>query len=47
MDSLKVSGISFINYGIHLSNVNLMLQCIIGLMTIVYLAYKIKQIRSN
>jgi hypothetical protein len=47
MDSLKVSGISFINYGIHLSNVNLTLQCIIGLMTIVYLAYKIKQIRST
>lgn len=47
MDSLKVSGISFMNYGIHLSNVNLILQCIIGIMTIIYLAYKIKQIRSS
>jgi hypothetical protein len=47
MDSLKVSGISFLNYGIHLSNINLILQCIIGVMTIIYLAYKIKQIRSN
>ena len=47
MDSLKVASISFINYGIHLSNINLILQCVIGLMTIVYLTYKIKQIRSN
>ena len=47
MDSLKVSGISFMNYGIHLSNVNLILQCVIGIMTIIYLAYKIKQIRSS
>jgi hypothetical protein len=47
MDSLKVSGISFVNYGIHLSNINLILQCVIGIMTIIYLAYKIKQIRSS
>ena len=47
MDSLKVSGISFVNYGIHLSNINLILQCIIGIMTIIYLVYKIKQIRSS
>ena len=44
MDSLKVSGISFMNYGIHLAEINLILQCIIGVMTIVYLTYKIKNV---
>ena len=44
MDSLKVSGISFMNYGIHLAEINLILQCIIGVMTIVYLSYKIKNV---
>jgi hypothetical protein len=47
MDSLKVSGLSFVNYGIHLANINLILQCIIGVMTIVYLAYKIKTIKDR
>ncbi len=47
MDSLKVSGISFFNYGIHLANINLILQCIIGVMTIIYLSYKIKTIKKG
>jgi hypothetical protein len=47
MDSLKVSALSFANYGIHLANINLILQCIIGVMTIVYLCYKIKTVRRN
>jgi len=47
MDSLKVTALSFANYGIHLANINLILQLVIGVMTIVYLAYKIKNIRSN
>ncbi len=47
MDSLKVTALSFANYGIHLANINLILQLVIGIMTIVYLAYKIKNIRSN
>jgi hypothetical protein len=47
MDSLKVSSLSFANYGIHLANINLILQLVIGIMTIVYLIYKIKNIRSK
>jgi hypothetical protein len=47
MDSLKVSALSFANYGIHLANINLILQLVIGVMTIVYLGYKIKSIRSK
>ena len=47
MDSLKVSALSFANYGIHLANINLILQLVIGIMTIVYLGYKIKNIRSK
>ena len=47
MDSLKVTALSFANYGIHLANINLILQLVVGVMTIVYLAYKIKKIRSN
>jgi hypothetical protein len=46
MDSLKVSSLSFANYGIHLANINLIIQLVIGVMTIVYLIYKIKNIRS-
>ena len=47
MDSLKVSALSFANYGIHLANINLILQLVIGVMTIVYLMYKIKNIRGK
>ena len=47
MDSLKVSALSFANYGIHLANINLILQLVIGIMTIVYFGYKIKSIRSK
>ena len=46
MDSLKVSSISFANYGIYIAELNLILQLVIGIMTIVYLIYKIKNIRS-
>ena len=47
MDSLKVSALSFANYGIHLANINLILQCVIGIMTIVYLGHKIINIRKD
>ncbi len=47
VDSLKVSGLSFANYGIHLAEINLLLQCIIAIMTIVYLSYKILIIRKE
>ena len=47
MDSLKVSAISFANYGIHLANINMILQLIVAVMTIVYLANKIRWQRRN
>mgnify|MGYP003132047848 CR=1 FL=1 len=46
MDSLKVATVSFANYGIHLANINLFLQCIIAIMTIIYLTHKITKIRK-
>ena len=46
MDSLKVASVSFANYGIHLAEINLFLQCIISVMTIVYLTHKIINIRK-
>ena len=48
MDSLKVSAISFANYGIHLAEINMVLQLIVAIMTIVYLGNKIRwQRRMN
>ena len=47
MDSLKVSSISFANYGIYLAEINLMLQCVVAVMSIVYLTYKIKKIKND
>ena len=42
MDSLKVASISFANYGAYLAELNLLLQCIVAVMSIVYLTIKIK-----
>ena len=47
MDSLKVSGISFANYGIHIADVNMVLQMLVAIMTIIYLAYKIIKMRKD
>lgn len=47
MDSLKVSAISFANYGIHLAEINLFLQMMVAVMTIIYLGYKIMKIRKD
>mgnify|MGYP003110974219 CR=1 FL=1 len=47
MDSLKVSSISFANYGVYLAEINLMLQCVVAVMSIVYLTYKIKKIKND
>ncbi len=47
MDSLKVSSISFANYGVYMAELNLLLQCVVAVMSIVYLAYKIKRIKSD
>ena len=46
MDSLKVSSLSFANYGIYLAEINLILQGIVAIMTIIYLSYKIVKIRK-
>ena len=42
MDSLKVTSVSFANYGVYLAEINLLLQCIVAVMSIIYLAIKIK-----
>jgi len=47
MDSLKVSSISFANYGVYMAELNLLLQCVVAIMSIVYLTYKIKRIKSD
>ena len=46
MDSLKVSFASLFNYGLSLAEVSLILQCLVAVMTIIYLGYKIKNIRE-
>ena len=46
MDSVKVSAVSFTNYGVYLAEINLLLQCIVAIMSIVYLTYKINNIRK-
>ena len=45
MDSVKVASASLVNYGLSLTEVSLILQCIVAIMTIIYLGYKIKSIR--
>ena len=47
MDSIRVAGISFTNYGIYLVEVNLFLQCVVATMSIVYLSYKIIKIKKE
>ena len=47
MDSLKGAGVSLANYGLALTEVSLALQCMVAVMTIVYLGYKIIKIRKD
>jgi hypothetical protein len=47
MDSVKVASASLVNYGLSLTNVSLILQCIVAIMTIIYLGYKITNIRKQ
>ena len=47
MDSLKVATVSMANYGLSLTSISLILQCVVAIMTIIYLGYKIKSIRSK
>ena len=46
MDSLKVATVSMANYGLSLTSISLILQCVVAIMTIIYLGYKIKNIRE-
>ena len=46
MDSVKVTSASLMNYGLSLTEVSLLLQCIVAVMTIIYLGYKIINIRK-
>ena len=46
MDSVKVASASLMNYGLSLAEVSLFLQCIVAIMTIIYLGYKIIRVRK-
>ena len=46
-DSLKALGVSLGNFGLSLTTVSLMLQCMVAIMSIVYFYYKIKKISSE
>jgi hypothetical protein len=47
MDSMKVSAVSFANYGVYLAEINLFLQCVVAMMSIVYLGHKIVKIKRD
>jgi len=47
MDSIKVTAISFANYGVYLAEINLFLQCVVAVMSIVYLGHKIIKIKRE
>ena len=47
MDSLKVSSASLMNYGLSLTEISTLLQCVVAVMTIIYLGYKIVNIRKK
>ncbi len=46
MDSVKVSLASLMNYGLSLTEISTLLQCVVAVMTIIYLGYKIVNIRK-
>jgi hypothetical protein len=46
MDSVKVASASLMNYGLSLTEISTLLQCIVAVMTIIYLGYKIINIRK-
>mgnify|MGYP003133886574 FL=1 len=46
MDSLKVSSASLMNFGLSLTEVSLILQCIVAILTIIYLIFKINNVRK-
>jgi len=46
MDSIKVSSASLMNFGLSLTEVSLILQCIVAILTIIYLIFKINKIKE-
>ncbi len=46
MDSVKVASASLMNYSLSLTSISTALQCLVAVMTIIYLGYKIKNIRE-
>ena len=46
MDSVKVSSASLMNFGLSLTEVSLILQCIVAILTIIYLVFKINKIKE-
>ena len=46
MDSVKVASASLMNYSLSLTSISTALQCVVAVMTIIYLGYKIKNIRE-
>jgi len=46
MDSIKVTSASIANYGLSLTSVSLTLQCVVAVLTIIYLILKINNIRK-
>jgi hypothetical protein len=47
MDSVKVASASLMNYGLSLTAISTALQCVVAIMTIIYLGYKINNIRKS
>ncbi len=47
MDSLKVASASLMNYSLSLTSISTALQCLVAVMTIIYLGYKINNIRKS
>ncbi len=47
MDSVKVASASLVNYSLSLTGISTALQCVVAVMTIIYLGYKINNIRKK
>jgi len=47
MDSVKVASASLMNYSLSLTSISTALQCLVAVMTIIYLGYKINNIRKS
>ena len=47
VDSLKVIGVSFGNFGLSLTGIHTVLQCIVAVVSICYLLYKMKKMKNG